>query len=96
MIKKLLRRLGLLSPTTATDEHVTFQGDHVSLQRKNYPTNRLSLAKEYALYSDLTWKETVCFLQPSNKYMGGDILKKDVTIEEAIKLLQKGYTSCPF
>ena len=96
MIKKFLQRLGLIRPTDPKlDEHIVYTGDHVSLQRKNYPTKELTPTEEYALYSDLAWCETYCLL-PHSESKGATIYKSAITIEEAVKLLQQGYTPCPF
>ena len=90
MIKEFLQRLGLLRPTT-TDEHIEYTGDHVSLQRKNYPSKQLTSLEEYNLYSDLTWERTVCFMKDDTI-----IEKNDITIQEAIRLLQDDYIAIPF
>ena len=92
MIKKFLQRLGLLRPTD-TDEHIEFMGDNVSLQRKNYPQVTMTATEEYALYSDLTWEETVCFMRDSHEDL---IYREDTTIQNAIQLLQDGYVAMPF
>ena len=96
MIKELLQRLGLVRPTKPTvDEHITYQGDHVSLQRKHYPVQEIDLIEEYSKYSDIAWSDTVFLLAPSESKLT-DIPRNEVNIEEAIKLLQDGYVACPF
>ena len=90
MIKEFLQRLGLLRPTT-TDEHIEYAGDNISLQRKNYPHKQLTPLEEYDLYSDITWEKTVCFMKDDTT-----IEKSDITMQEAIKLLQDDYTAIPF
>jgi len=88
MFKRLLQRLGLIS-LSQKDEHIEFMGDNVSLQRKNYPIV-LTDVEEYEMYSNLSWDDTICFLK-------GDVtkFKYEVTVQEAIQLIQNGYMPIP-
>ncbi len=88
MIKEFLQRLGLLKPSESIDHHIEYAGDNVSLTRKNYPD--MNFIEEYELYSDVLWKDTICYIKGDEP----TILKADVSIGEAIRLLQNGYSAC--
>ena len=88
MIKEFLQRLGLLKPSESIDHHIEYAGDNVSLTRKNYPN--MNFIEEYELYSDITWGNSVCYMKKDEI----TIFKADISIREAIRLLQNGYTAC--
>jgi len=88
MIKEFLQRLGLLKPNESIDHHIEYAGDNVSLTRKNYPD--MNFIEEYELYSDVLWKDTSCYMKKDEI----TVFKADISIIEAIRLLQNGYTAC--
>jgi hypothetical protein len=68
-------------------------GDHISLQRKNYPVSQLTFPEEYALYSNIALEDTAYFMRGIEEDL---ISSRDITAPEAIKLVQNGYTPIPF